>query len=401
MTVDLRNIGLRGVTVADSKISMVDGTAGKLIYRGYTIQQLAAEASFEEVVYLLLHGDPPTVEQLAETRAFMQEHRALPPEVVAGLEARPRTANPMDVLQGAVTALADHDPELGSWDRDAVIRQSLRLISRTAQVVAAWHNIRKGLAPPPANLQASHAAAFLEALWGGVVPSEYEERMMDMLLVLHAEHTLNASTFAAREVASTMAHLYASISSGVGALSGPLHGGANAKVMDMLLQIGAVENVEPWIAQRVEAGQRIMGLGHAVYKTEDPRAAVLREVAAKALAGREEEKWFTLALEVERVGRRKIRETKGLDLFPNVDFYSGPVLYAIGMPTDTFPAFFAVSRVSGWCAHFVEEHFAEAAPKPALYRPDANYTGRWCGPEGCDWVPLECRGHEAECREKE
>jgi citrate synthase len=400
MAEDYKNIGLRGVTVADSRISLVDGAKGELVYRGFTIQQLANEASFEEVVCLLLNGEPPTAAQLADLAHQMREARALPREVIAGLKARVATAHPMDVLQGAITMLADHDPDAGSKDRAAVVRSSARLISRAAQVVAAWHQIRRGKDPLPPNLEASHAAAFLEALWG-VAPTRYEERMMDMLLVLHAEHSLNASTFSVRGVASTGAHLYASVSAGVGALSGQLHGGANAEVMAMLLDIGSVDEVLPWIRRRVEAGKRIMGLGHAVYRTEDPRARVLRDVAAKALAGRDEERWFKLALEVERVGRRELQEKKGLDLYPNVDFYSGPVLFAIGLPTDTFPALFAVSRVSGWAAHFIEEVFAEAAPKPALYRPDATYTGRYCGPEGCEWVPLECRGHEQACREGE
>jgi citrate synthase len=398
MTEQYKNIGLRGVTVADSRISMVDGAQGKLIYRGFTIQQLADQASFEEVVYLLLNGDPPTEEQLAETKKIMAESRNLPEGVLAGLKARQRTAIPMDVLQGAVTALADHDPDLGTEDREKAIHSCLRLISQTATVVAAWHQIRRGFGPIVLNRELSHAGAFLQGLWG-TEPTAYEERLMDLLLVLHAEHTLNASTFAAREVASTLAHLYASVSAGVGALSGPLHGGANARVMDMLLEIGSIENVEPWVSERIAKNQRIMGLGHAVYKTEDPRAGVLREVAEKTLVGREEEKWFRLALEIERVGRQQLRDKKGLDLYPNVDFYSGPVLYALGLPTDMFPPFFAVSRVSGWAAHYVEEHFAEAQPKPALYRPRANYTGRYCGPEGCTWVPLRCRGHEAECRE--
>jgi citrate synthase len=400
MAEDLKNIGLRGVAVADSNISLVDGTKGELVYRGFTIQQLANQASFEEVIWLLLNGDPPTKTQLEELQVQMREARTLPPEVLAALRARSHAAHPMDVLQGTMTALTDHDPDVGSRDRAAVVRSAVRLVSRTAQVVAAWHQIRRGRDPLEPNLGVSHAAAFLEALWG-VAPTAYEERMMDMLLVLHAEHSLNASTFAVRSVASTGAHLYASVSAGVGALSGPLHGGANAEVMSMLLDIGSPENVEPWIRRRLEEGKRIMGLGHAVYKIEDPRARVLREVAEKALAGRDEERWFRLALDVERVGRRELREKKGYDLYPNVDFYSGPVLYAIGLPTDTFPALFAVSRVSGWAAHFVEEVFAEAAPKPALYRPDAVYTGRYCGPGGCEWVPLRCRGQEADCRELE
>jgi citrate synthase len=220
---------------------------------------------------------------------------------------------------------------------------------------------------------------------------------MDVLLVLHAEHTFNASTFAVREVASTKASLYMSVASGVGALSGPLHGGANARVMEMLMKIGDASAVEPWVRGRIESGQRVMGFGHAVYRTEDPRAGVLREVAQRTLAGRPEQKWFALALEVDRVTRALLREIKGLTLYPNVDFYSGGILSALGLANESFPAFFAVSRVSGWCAHFVEEEFSEAQPKSVIYRPEANYVGRYCGPSGCSFVPLEQRGLGCPC----
>ena len=211
------------------------------------------------------------------------------------------------------------------------------------------------------------------------------------MLILHADHTFNASTFAVREVASTQANLYASVSAGVGALSGALHGGANAKVMTMLLDIGSESNVEPWITNRIDSGNRIMGLGHAVYKTEDPRAAILRRVAAEVLAGKEAEQWFNLGLQVEKIGRKQLQKKKAMDLYPNVDFYSSPVLFGLGLPIDMFPVFFAVSRVSGWCAHYLEECFAEAQPKPALYRPKAEYTGRLCDSEACEWVPIDKR----------
>ncbi len=386
-----KNIGLRGVTVADSKISMVDGNAGKLNYRGFAIQDLAQEATFEEIIHLLLIGTAPNIDQLSVLKEKMAEYRTLSPEIIASLQARPPHAAPIDVMQGIVTALADHDPNLASTDRDTVYDSCLRLIASFALAAAAWQRIRNNKEVVQPTTKTSHAAAFLEALWGRI-PNKDESELMNLLLILHAEHTFNASTFSVREVASTQAHLYASVSAGVGALSGALHGGANARVMEMLLEIGSLDNVEPWVTKRIEAGQRVMGLGHAVYKTRDPRAAILQQVAAKVLAGREEEKWFKLGLEVEKTGRACLQKKKQLDLYPNVDFYCSPVLYGIGLPIDMFTVFFAVSRVSGWCAHYLEERFAEAQPKPALYRPKAHYTGRDCGPSGCRWTPLESRG---------
>ncbi len=393
---DTKNIGLRGVTVADSKISKVDGANGRLIYRGYNIGDLASNTTFEEVVYLLLIGRLPTEDALKSVTATMQKSRALPEEVLAMLRARSKAADPMDVLQSAVAALTDADPDVKSDDRAKRVESALRLISRTATVVAAWYNLSRGEEPFGTTEDGSHAFGFLQGLWKSA-PSGAEAHLMDILLVLHAEHTFNASTFAVREVASTRAHIYASVAAGVGALSGALHGGANARVMQMLREIGDESKVESWVRSRIETNQRVMGLGHAVYKTEDPRANVLKEVAQKTLTGTRDQKWFDLALNVDETARRLLIELKGLELYPNVDFYSGGVLSALGLPDSFFPAFFAVSRVSGWCAHFIEEEFAEAQPKPALYRPRANYTGRSCGPQGCQFVPMEQRGAGCPC----
>jgi len=395
-----KNIGLRGVTVADTKVSLVDGEAGRLIYRGYAIEDLARRTTYEEVAYLLLLGRLPTRDELGQATAELQEYRALPPPAEAYLRSRPSTARPMDVLQGAITVLADDDPDLDSQQRAALVRSSFRIISRTATIANSWLRLRSELeftGPAPGE---THAAAFLHGLLNRT-PTAEETRLMDVLLVLHAEHSFNASTFAAREVASTRAHMYASVSAAFGALSGELHGGANARVMKMLLEIGNESNVESWVEKRLDAGQRVMGLGHAVYTTIDPRAAILRDLAEKVLAGRPEERWFRLALKVAEVARRRLRERKDLDLYPNVDFYSSPVLYALGIPIDMFPVFFGVARTAGWCAHVIEEQLAEAQPKPALYRPESYYTGRYCGPQGCQFVPLENRlgcpaGHDYE-----
>jgi citrate synthase len=393
---EAKNIGLRGVTVADSRVSLVDGENGKLIYRGYSIEDLAANANFAEVVYLLLHGKLPNRRELESTEEALAEARQLPEEVLAMLRVRRRDADPMSVLQSAVAALRDDDPDRDGTDRQARARSALRLIARTATVVSAWLHLSEGRDPPNPGSEGSHAEGFLRGLWGRE-PNEAEIRLMDTLLVIHAEHTFNASTFAVREVASTRADIYASVAAGVGALSGALHGGANARVMQMLRTIGEPGAVEPWVRTRIEAGERVMGIGHAVYKTKDPRANVLQEVAKTALADKPEEAWFQLALKVEETATRLLKELKGLELYPNVDFYSGGVLHALGLPDSFFPAFFAVSRVAGWCAHYIEEEFAEAQPKPALYRPRANYVGRFCGTQGCKYVPLEQRGAGCPC----
>jgi citrate synthase len=388
---ETKNTGLRGVTVADTKISLVDGDRGRLVYRGFAIETLAEHASYEETAFLLLMGRLPTKPELAATEAAMREVRGLPASAEAYLRSRPSTARPMDVLQGAISALADDDPDLETQDRERLVRSALRIISRTGTAANAWLHLRTGREPTAAPTSGNTAAAFLHGLRDRA-PTPDEARLMDTLLVLHAEHAFNASTFAAREVASTRAHIYAAVSSAVGALSGDLHGGANARVMKMLLEIGDETKVAGWVDARLAAGQRVMGLGHAVYKTTDPRAAILRQLAERVLAGRPEERWLRLALEVERVARQRLRETKSLDLYPNVDFYSSPVLYALGIPIDMFPVFFAVSRTAGWCAHVIEEQLAEAQPKPALYRPESNYTGRDCGPQGCRFTPLDNRG---------
>jgi citrate synthase len=395
-TQSTKNIGLRGVTVADTKVSHVDGQNGILLYRGYNIADLAEKATYEEVVYLLLHGCLPSAEQKSALASELAGARDLPPELYDYLHVRTRSARPMDVLQGAVAVLADHDPGMNPESKASALHSSLMLIGRTASLITALHHIREGRVPPAPDTVSSHAAAVLYGLWGRH-PTPEEEKLMDILLTIHAEHSLNASTFAAREVASTRAHLYNSIAAAVGALSGDLHGGANARVMKMLMDVGSLDNVAPWVTKKVDSGERVMGFGHAVYRTEDPRAKILKRIANKVLAGRPEEKYYQLGLAVEAETRRQLLEKKGLDLYPNVDFFSAPIFYAVGIPIDLFPAFFALSRSAGWCSHYIEEFWAEAQPKPALYRPAAYYVGRHCHQEGCRFVPVEQRGFGCPC----
>ena len=224
----------------------------------------------------------------------------------------------------------------------------------------------------------------------GEIPEQDVEKIFDICLILHADHTFNASTFAAREVASTRAHMYSAVSAAVGALSGELHGGANQEVMKMLLEIKTEENVTRWLEKRISDGSRIMGMGHAVYKTVDPRSLVLKELSKK-LSKITQQKWFDITNKIENETVRIMKEDKSSDIFPNVDLYSASVYYMLGIPMDLNTPIFALSRVSGWCAHVIEEKFAEAAPKPMLYRPKANYVGKYDGPQGSKYIPIEER----------
>ncbi len=385
-----KNIGLRGVVVADSKISDVDGQRGRLIYRGYLIETLAKHATFSETVFLLLNGRLPTLSELQTTHQTMADARKLPRAIIDMMKTRTPEADPMDVLQAAVCCLADHDPDIQSDRRSARLRSSLRLIARLPMVVAAWFHIRAGRKRPEMTSTSGQSASFLRTLWGRE-PTPAEAKLVDILTIVHAEHSFNASTFVVRQITSTKAHIYAAVAAGIGSLGGPLHGGANARVMDMLMEIGSIENVEPWVRKRIENHERIMGLGHSVYKTTDPRATILKKMAEEVLAGRPEEHWFKLSLEVEKVARRLLLEIRGLDLHPNVDFYSCGVIQALGLPTEFFPAFFAMSRVTGWCSHVIEEEFADAQPKPVLYRPSMNYIGKFQEPDGLSFIPIEER----------
>jgi citrate synthase len=224
----------------------------------------------------------------------------------------------------------------------------------------------------------------------GEKPDPEVERIFDICLILHADHTFNASTFTARQVASTRAHMYSASSAAIGALSGELHGGANTEVMKMLLEIAELDNVEGWIKEKMSAGDKIMGMGHAVYRTYDPRAQVLKELSRK-LAGKNNEKWFKLTEKVETATISEMKLQKNRDIYPNVDLYSASIYYMLKIPMDLNTPIFAISRVAGWAAHIIEEKFAEAAPKTALYRPKAVYVGKYCGPQGCEYKTLDLR----------
>ena len=390
----LKNTGLRGVKVADTKISYIDGQNGILIYRGYRIEELAERSSFMETAYLLLEGTLPTRVELEQFSNKIIAARQVPDFVHDALRCLPKSADPMDVLQATVPLLGLADPELQVETREANHRKAMRLIARLPVVVAAWHRIRNGQEPLPSDDSLSHAGNFLWQL-SGKRPDEEMARALDICLVLHADHTFNASTFACREVVSTQAHMYAGVSAGVGALSGSLHGGANARVMKMLMEVEArvksEDDVAAWVKERLEKGEKIMGMGHAVYKTIDPRSIILKQMSLELGKKTGHENWYRLLTKIDEVGEREFAARGKTNIKSNVDFYSGSVYSMMGIPTDLMTPVFAISRVSGWCAHIIEEKFAEAQEKPALYRPSAEYVGDYCGPIGCVFEPIEQR----------
>ncbi|MBP1697214.1 MAG: 2-methylcitrate synthase/citrate synthase [Deltaproteobacteria bacterium] len=385
-----KNIGLRGVKVADTRISDVDGEKGSLIYRGLNICDLVVHSTFEEVSFLLLHDHLPKAEELKKFQSELISEREVPETIYGFMRMMPKSAHPMDVLEAAVPILAAYDPQLHDESRNANFEKATRLIAKLPSIVAAWDRIRNGKEPVRPRLELTHAGNFLYML-SGSLPDRTTARDFDICLILHAEHSFNASTFAGREVASTHAHLYASIVAAIGALSGEIHGGANSEVMKMLLEVGEVSRVKSWVSEKLQKGGKVMGMGHAVYHTEDPRASVLRGICSRLADRTGERKWFELTKAVEASTQEEFRKLKGKEIYPNVDFYSASVYHMMGIPTDLFPPVFAISRISGWAAHIIEEKFAEAQPKPELYRPDADYVGTYCGPESCPYIPIEER----------
>jgi citrate synthase len=319
--------------------------------------------------------------------------REVPPEVIDYLEKIPKTLAAMDVLQSAVALLAGFDPELPDDSKEANRRKATRLIAKIPTVVATWARARKELPPVAPNRSLSHAANFLYMLQGRE-PDTETARDFDICLIIHAEHSFNASTFAARVVASTRAHIYASVVAAIGALSGELHGGANSEVMRNLLEIGEPDKVDEWVKAQLDSGRRIMGMGHAVYKTMDPRADILRHMSERLGRRTEEPKWYLMTRRMEETTKQEFRKRKGGEINPNVDLYSASAYYMMGIPPDLYTPVFAISRTAGWAAHIIEEKSPEPPIKPELYRPLAEYRGRYCGPLGCKYVPLAKRSSQ-------
>ena len=385
---ETKNIGLRDIPIADTKISFIDGEKGKLIYRGYDILDLTKNSNFEETAFLLLHDHLPTQKEFDEFKKNLRDSRPITIQMQKNMKNWRKEADPMDALQAFVSALAGYYNESGTA-KEVSYQRAVNLIAKVPTIVASWARIRNGndaIQPDP---KLNHSANFLYML-KGEKPDNTFERIFDVCLILHADHTFNASTFAAREVASTRAHMYSAVSAAVGALSGELHGGANFEVMKMLLDIKSIDNVESWVKKRIQSGERIMGMGHAVYKTVDPRSMILKELSKK-LSKKTSMPWFDITEKVEDITSDLMKKQKGTDIFPNVDLYSASVYYMLGIPMDLNTPIFAISRVAGWSAHVIEERFAEAAPKAMLYRPKATYVGNYEGPQGCKFIPIEKR----------
>lgn len=367
--------GLEGVVAAQSSIGDVDGTNGVLIYQGLDIHDLAEHSTFEETVYLLWHGRLPMREELDALRAELSSAMKLPDEIVELLRHTPRDAEPMDALRTAVSALAFYDEGARDFSREGALRTATRLTAQLPVVVAAFGRIREGKELIEADPTLNLASNFLYML-KGERPTEREARIMDVCLILHADHELNASTFTARVVAGTLADMYGAVTAAIAALSGPLHGGANTNVMKMLLEIGSPDKAEEWLKDALASKKKIMGFGHRVYKTEDPRSVWLRRFSQEVGEERGETRWFEI---LERLRELMFASKK---LYPNVDYYSGSVYYQFGIPLDLFTPIFAVSRISGWTGHILEQY-----ANNRLIRPRAEYIG----PRGVKYVPIEER----------
>lgn len=368
--------GLEDIVAAHSHICDLDGKLGKLTYFGVDIHDLANYATFEETAYLLWHGALPTKSQLTEVKKQLQDARALPQPVSDFMSKLPKTSTPMDVLRTTVSALAMFDSSPDDKSPEANRRRAIQLTAVMPTIVAAWEQLRNGKKPVEPLADQDHATNFLYML-KGTMPDPAVAKMLDIVLTLHADHELNASTFAARVTAGTLAGMYAAITSAIGALSGPLHGGANEQVMRMLLRIGDVSKTESYLAGALERKERIMGFGHRVYRTEDPRATHLRKMSEDLSHRTGESRWYEMSRRIEAY----INEHKGL--YANVDFYSASVYYMMGIPIDLDTPIFACSRITGWTSHVLEQY-----DNNRLIRPRAEYIG----PKNVKFVSLDQRG---------
>ncbi|MFB6127727.1 MAG: citrate synthase [Halolamina sp.] len=383
---DELNRGLEGVVVSESELSYIDGSVGRLVYRGHDIEDLAANASYEEVLHLLWHGDLPTADELAAFEDAMATERAVDDDVVAALsDLAAADESPMAALRTGVSMLSanesDHDPNADVTDREVSLRQGRRIAAKIPTLLAAYERLRNGQEPVAPRKDLSHAGNFLYMLTGAE-PDPVAEETFDMALTLHADHGLNASTFTAMVIASTQANMYNAVTGGVGALSGSLHGGANQDVMETLLEVDASEkDAVEWVEDALDDGRRVPGWGHRVYDVKDPRAVILEQKSRDLGEASGEKKWFDYANDIETY----LAEEAGFDekgLAPNVDFYSGTVYYQLGIPVDMFTPIFAMSRVGGWVAHVLEQW-----EDNRLIRPRARYVGA----DDNEWVDVDDR----------
>ncbi len=376
------NRGLEGVVVGSTVLSNVEGQIGRLTYRGYDIDDLAPNASFEEIVHLLLYGHLPTTLELESLKRELASRRTLPGQLIAAMQSVPKTAWPMDVLRTIVSGLALFVPANNKGEHVSDIHSAIELIAKTTTILAAWDRIRRGLEPIEPRADLAHAANFLY-MRSGKVPTEIEADAIDTYLVLLADHSYNASTFSARVTASTRADIYASITAAIATLTGDLHGGAASASYNNLVAIGSPEKAEKFVRDELAKGNRIMGMGHREYRVRDPRAAHLEKIAKELSEHRGNTKWYKIARELENQSQRILAEEKpDRKIYANVDFYTAPVLADLGIAGDEFTALFACGRVAGWTAHVLEQLHDNR-----LIRPQAAYSGPAAGP----YVPIEQR----------
>ena len=368
--------GLSGVYFDRTETTFIDGKEGKLLYRGYNIHELAESSTFEETSYLLMYGELPTQTQLDDFDATLKANRNIPPEVTGIIRAI-QGDHPMSVLRTAVSALSAFDPDSADNSSEATLRKGIRLTSQVPTIVMAHHNIRNGRDPVPPSETLNHAANFLYMM-EGKEPTPETSELMDTDFVLHADHGSNASAFTARAVASTNAHLHDAVTAGIGALSGPSHGGAAENVMTMALEIGEPENAEKYVKDLLARGGRVMGFGHRVYRAEDPRARHLREGVRKLSAEKGEPKWYAILEAVQKAMSPYAR--RGIHV--NVDFFAGVIYYLNGIPHDLFVPIFAVGRIPGWTVQVIEQLEHNILLRPLL---------QYAGPKERSYVPISER----------
>lgn len=370
--------GLADVPAAESAVSFIDGKNARLEYRGIAVETLATESCFEETAYLLLKGELPTQKQLADFDSDLRTHRRIKFRLADLIKCLPETGHPMYAMQAAVAAMGMFYPSRDVFNAQSNWESVIRLIAKLPTVTAAFHRIRHGDEPITPRDDLDHAGNFYWMLFEKE-PSPAVRKVIDACLILHAEHTMNASTFSARVTGSTLAVPYTVISAAIGTLTGPLHGGANEEVLDMLEEIGDIKNVRQWCEDAIAKKKKIMGFGHRVYKVKDPRASVLQKLAERVFTDTGKPPMYDLAVEMEKVMAEKLGP-KGI--YPNVDFYSGIVYSALGMPRDLFTPIFAIARVAGWLAHWLEQ-----MQNNRIYRPEQVYVGK----RNAEYVPLAKR----------
>jgi citrate synthase len=367
--------GLEGIVAAETRLGEVKGAEGVLFYCGYDINELV-KVTYEEVVHLLYYNKLPNKAELEKLTTALRAERELPQGVIDFLKNAPKSAKPIDIMRTAVSMLGCYDQKRHDIDVSENLANAIRLTSQIGVIAAYFHRARQGLDLPPVRKDLSEAAHFLYLI-NGEVPSKEAERTLDIAYILHAEHGFNASTFTARVVASTLSDMYSAISAAIGALKGPLHGGANEGVIHMLHEIGDLDKVDGWVEDALAQKKKIMGIGHRVYKVLDPRAPHLREMAIQLTQQLGEPKWIQMSERIATI----MRERKSLNA--NVDFYSATVYYSLDIPTDLFTPIFAIARMSGWTAHVLEQW-----SENRLFRPLSEYTGK---PYGQKVVPIEER----------